>query len=341
MNSILVERLLLPAIGALTTSKFPRLADGMRRFDRLAPEEARRWQWESLLRTLDHAREHVPLYRDRFSAAGLGPGAAIGPEDLPRIPPLTRQDVAAHFPDGITEDSEDRAGWRFAATSGTTSQRMIVLQDFAKREAIRAAAVRSFTFTGLHLGSPCVEIPPDVCNVQCGLNREAEPPLLRYLRRVGRRAWTDDEVRSTIRGMVERQVLFGRTTLPSFDARGTSQPEAVLDGYVDQLRALRPSMLKALPMYLLALARHIRRRGIAPPTVGEIRPMGSALAPSARSAIGEAFGCRVVEDYGSAELGPIGCECAPGSGIHLFSDLFHVEIVRGGVPVPPARLGGS
>src|SRR5690349_7674086 len=92
MNSILVEHVLLPAIGALTTSKFPRLADRMRRFDRIAPEEARRRMWESLRCALAHACEHVPLYRDRFAAAGLRPDDLDGPEVLLRIPPLSRQD---------------------------------------------------------------------------------------------------------------------------------------------------------------------------------------------------------------------------------------------------------
>jgi phenylacetate-CoA ligase len=90
---------------------------------------------------------------------------------------------------------------------------------------------------------------------------------------------------------------------------------------------------------LLALARHIRRKGLTPPEVGEIRPMGAALVPSARRTITDAFRCRVLEDYGSAELGSIGCECAPGSGLHLFSDLFFIEFVRGGARVGPGEVG--
>ena len=65
--------------------------------------------------------------------------------------------------------------------------------------------------------------------------------------------------------------------------------------------------------------------------------MGSALAPSARLIIADAFRSRVLEDYGSAELGSIGCECSPGSGLHLFADLFFIEIVRGGVALARER----
>ena len=339
MYPIIVENLLLPAVGIFTSSKFPRLASQMRRFDRLPAQRCREQQWDALRRILKDAYEQVPFYRERFEAAGLHPDEVHDPAALAMLPPVTRQEVAANFPDRITVAGADKSNWRFAATSGTTSQRMIVLHDFGKREAIRAAAVRSLKFSGLRLGSPYLEIPPDVCNIQCGLNREPEPPLLQYVRRIERKDWKDLETWSTLRGLIERQIVFRRLVLNSFDARGTSQPDAVLDQYVEQIRSYRPSLLKGLPTYLLALARYILRKGLEPPPVGEIRPMGSCLVPSASRTIARAFRCPVLEDYGSAELGAIGCECRPGSGLHLFSDLFWIEVVRCGVPVPPGETG--
>ncbi len=251
-HPILVQKMLLPAIGVFTSSKFARLASAMQRFDRMPAEQIQRQQWESLTRVLRHAYECVPFYRDKFAEAGLRPEMIREPADLLKLPPTTKQEVAAHFPDGITAVGSARQEWRFAATSGTTSQRMIVIQDFPKREAVRAAALRSFQFSGLHVGTPSIEIPPDICSAQCGLNREPEPSLLRYLWKLDRAAWRDRETWSNIRGLVERQVVFRRTTLPSFDERGTNQPEAILDDYVDQIRLHRPAMLKALPTYLLA-----------------------------------------------------------------------------------------
>ena len=288
---------------------------------------------------LKDAYNRVPFYRERFDSAGLHPDNELTPDDLEKLPPLCRQEIAASFPDRITAVGVDRTNWRFAATSGTTSQRMIVLQDFAKREAVRAAVVRSFKFSGRRLGSPYLEIPPDVCNVQCGLNREPEPPLFQYLKRLRLRSLRDLETWSTIRGLVERQVVLRQVSLASFGARGTCQTGEILDGYIRQIRSYRPALLKALPTYLLALARHIRCNSIEPPEVGEIRPMGSALAPSARLTIADAFRSQVLEDYGSAELGSIGCECSSGSGLHLFADLFFIEIVRGGVRVGPGEVG--
>src|SRR5262249_57175310 len=138
--------------------------------------------------------------------------------------------------------------------AGTTSQRMVVIQDFAKRDAVRAAALHSFTFSGLRPGSRYVEIPPDICNIQCGVNREPEPALLHYLGRRGLRAWNDPEARSTVRGLVERQVIYRQVTLPSFGSDGTNQANEALADYVLRIRRAGPVLLKALPAYLLALA---------------------------------------------------------------------------------------
>ena len=258
MYETFVESLLLPAVGIFTPSKFPRLAYRMRRFDRLTPGQVQRRQWTLVRDLLKDAYNRVPFYRERFDAAGLHPDNELTPDDLEKLPPLCRQEIAASFPDRITAVGVDRTNWRFAATSGTTSQRMIVLQDFAKREAVRAAVVRSFKFSGRRLGSPYLEIPPDVCNVQCGLNREPEPPLFQYLKRLRLRSLRDRETWSTIRGLVERQVVLRQVSLASFGARGTCQTGEILDDYIRQIRCYRPALLKALPTYLLALARHIR-----------------------------------------------------------------------------------
>ncbi len=335
----LIEHVLLPTVGLFTASQFWRLAARMRRVERQPPERIRRWQWESVRALLADAYERVPFYRDRFAEAGLRPEDLRDLDDLRKLPPVTRQDLAANFPDRVTPTGADQAGWRLAATSGTTSQRMIVLQDFAKRDAVRAAAAHSFKFSGLPLGSRYVELPPDVCNVHCGLNREPEPPLLRHLWAMGSRSWKDPGVRSDLRGMFERQVVYCQLVLAVFNTGGTNQPAQEVRRCLDRIRAHRPVLLKGLPAYLLMLARHLKRNGLAPPRLKEVRPMGSALAPVVRRALADAFRCRVVEDYGSAELGSIGCECRAAEGLHLFSNLFFLEFVRHGRPVRPGELG--
>jgi phenylacetate-CoA ligase len=336
---IFIEHMVLPLVGRLTRSKFWSLAAQMRHFERLPPDHIQRQQWQSLQQVLHSAYEHVPFYRDRFTEAGLRPQDLRDFDDLAKLQPVNRHEIAANFPDRVTAAGTDVRSLRLRATSGTASQRMIVLHDFAKRDAVRAAAAHSFKFSGLRLGSRSVELPPDVCNAHCGINREPEPSLFTYLWRMGRRSWQDPEVRADLRGMFERQFVYRQLILPALGDGGTNQPAEAVNRHLDRIRAHRPLVLKGLPAYLLILARHLLRHGIEPPRLREIRPMGSALVPAVRRTIAEAFRCKVVEDYGSAELGSIGCECAREDGLHLFSSLFFLEFVRDGKAVRPGELG--
>jgi phenylacetate-CoA ligase len=118
------------------------------------------------------------------------------------------------------------------------------------------------------------------------------------------------------------------------------QDAATLDEYIEQMRRYRPATLKALPAYLYVLALHFLDSGCGPPRVARgISPMGGSLSPYMKRTIQEAFQCEVHEDYGSAELGAIAAECGSQSGLHPFSGLFHVEVIRDGAPVPPGETG--
>jgi phenylacetate-CoA ligase len=339
LYSFAVERMLLPTVSLFTASRFWHQAVRMRRSERLAAEQVAARQFQAVRRIVRWAVERVPFYRERFAQAGVTSEAIRDPRDLLAIPPVTRQEIAANFPDRVTAEGLDASSWRLASTSGTTSQRMMVIQDFAKRDAVRAAAVHSFTFSGLRLGSRSVEIPPDICTLQCGVNRAPEPSLAAFLRSRGWRDWKDPETWSTVRGLVERQVVFRQVTLSSFAENGTTQPDDVLAEYVRRIRQARPVLVKGLPTYLLALARYLQRTGERIDGLREVRPMGAALAPTAGRVIAQAFACPVVEDYGSAELGSIACECASGQGLHLFADLFFIELVRDGTWVQPGETG--
>ncbi len=67
--------------------------------------------------------------------------------------------------------------------------------------------------------------------------------------------------------------------------------------------------------------------------------MGSSVSPEMRRAIERAFTGRYREDYGSAEFGDMACDCPQQSGLHLFMDLFVIEIVRHGRPARDNELG--
>jgi phenylacetate-CoA ligase len=63
------------------------------------------------------------------------------------------------------------------------------------------------------------------------------------------------------------------------------------------------------------------------------------LTESKRGIIEKAFSCKVLNRYGSREVGLIASECQQQSGLHINADNLHVEIVKNGKAVPVGESG--
>src|SRR5689334_11733717 len=126
--SALIERFALPAISLLTESRFGKLYG---EFSASPSEHVLAEQYgkcDKLGELLQHAYDNVPFYRGRMEESGIRPQSMRNLEELAKLPPTTKHDIAAHFPDGITDTSEQFKPWRYRSTSGTI-ERLTVIHD--------------------------------------------------------------------------------------------------------------------------------------------------------------------------------------------------------------------
>ncbi|MCC9601462.1 hypothetical protein LOC67_12975 [Stieleria sp. JC731] len=291
---------------------------------------------------LNHARQHVPFYADRLRGlrAPLAPDSPLGLDSLREIPLLQKSDVEAHFPEGIT-DGTDPGDWRMMSTRGT-AQRLILIQGFGKRDAVRAANLRMLERSGDYgPGYPIVEIPPEVCEEVCGELGEIETGVTSRLWQMIRGGkLRDGKSIRDLRGQVERHWIYNRKTYSGFGLHGSNPPGDVLQSYVDRLRKDRPYVLKALATYLIAIARYVESTGQDPLQIPVIKTSGSRIAPCWIPEIERALGGTFWNDYGSAEFGSIACDCKEHDGMHVFDDFFIVEVVNDdGIPLGDNQIG--
>lgn len=285
-----------------------------------------------------HAQQYVTFYAARLPNADALP--AEFDDWLASIPITTKDDVESHFPDGMT-DGSDASDWRMISTRGT-AQRLITVQGFEKRDAVRAAQFRSLRLSGDYRpGMPMVEVPPEICEVVCGDEGEQEQGVLSHAWGMLRRGeLRDKKAVRDLRGLVERNWILNRKLYPGFGRHGSHPPAEVLDEYVRRLRRDRPYVLKALATYLVAIARHICDENLAPLAIPVIKTMGSRVTPGQRPLLERSFGGTYWDDYGSAEFGSIACECPRHNGLHVFDDMFIVEVVdSNGTPVADGTCG--
>ncbi len=340
MYATLMSRVGLPLMLRPTRSRFDRHAKEIRARQFWPAERRRQWQWERLQAIVRHAATTVPFYRERLAAAGLRDGELRSWDDFERIPPTTKDDLEANFPDRMLSDVGDRSDWRWFGTRGTT-RRTIVVNDFLKRDLGLAGIMVSMTEdTPYQYGHRCAFIPPDACNALCGVEGLRETSVLRQVGRMAlRRSWSDPDALGDLRSLVMNNWVKRQTLLPPFGAEGSEIDDERASWYVAQLRAVRPRLLKALPEYLYGLARHVERTGDRFPPIAVIKPMGALMARPIKDYVERVLGGQVREDYGSSDMGPMAFDCRQRTGMHLFEDLCHFEVVRDGARVADGELG--
>jgi phenylacetate-CoA ligase len=100
---------------------------GLHRAQWLSPQALRELQWTRFRSILHHAARHSPFYRRRFAEAGVDPDRILHPEDLPRIPITTREDLRRG--QDLVADDHDPAALHRSITSGSTGQRTVSYFD--------------------------------------------------------------------------------------------------------------------------------------------------------------------------------------------------------------------
>lgn len=338
----LMTRMLLPAAARLSNVSIWSEFRKMLKTEQLDLDKLRQLQLVKMRTLLSHAYERVPFYRKRFEETGFRPEDLRCTEDIRHILPTTKDDIMSHFPDEITAQGMDRGRWKYVATSGTTRQ-IMGIHDFRKANINWAAGIRAHKLAGNHeIGKKWMEIPPHMCTNICGVNDSEKAQGLFSKKMLSLLA------RGNVSGLRQhvyqyahsiRHDLYRRVTLPSFGSEGTNIPEQEIEEYIGKIRDYRPYLFEGLPLYLFAFAKHLKHKKAAPPPVSIIKPFGGSLTSCMKKTIAEAFSAEVYDTYGCSETGFIACECGKHDGLHLFMDLYHVEVCRGGRPVAPGELG--
>jgi phenylacetate-CoA ligase len=339
---LIMNKLVMPIASRFTDLKIWDEYKKMMKSERLSLDELRHVQLTKLQAIVRHAYDEVPFYRQRFDMIGMRPEDIRDLADIERIPPTTKDDIMANFPEGITAQGMDRSRWKYVASSGTT-RKIMGIHDFRKSTINWAAGIRAHKLAGNHsMGMKWMEIPPHMCTTICGINDgprgdKLSTKKLVSLIKVGDLGGAGRHVYESLYSM--RHDLYKRVTLPSFGSEGTNIPESDIVAYLNAIRDYKPHLLEGLPLYLYTFAKYIIDKGIPAPRVGVVKPFGGSLTPHMKVIIAKAFGCEVYDTYGCSELGFIACDCPKHEGVHLFMELFHLEVRNGDRVASPGELG--
>jgi phenylacetate-CoA ligase len=252
---------------------------------------------------LTHAVETVPWYREL-----LGEGAAQHPivslSDLARFPLLSKDPIRSH-PERFLSSAHRQEATVTLSTTGTTGSPMVVLSTHDARQENYAHFDNFFWLAGLDPAARRAILGGRI--LQRG--EDARPPFWRYSR--------------FQRAMLCSSYHMDDTTLP---------------GYVEAMLRFQPRILEGYPSSLTRLALFVLARGEERFRLDGIVTSSETLLPSQREAIESAFGCRIFDQYGAAEMSVFAGQCAHGR-YHVRPDYGVVELLVDGRPARPGEEG--
>jgi phenylacetate-CoA ligase len=300
-----VRRLIFPFLRSLRRDGLSGSIDELRSHERLSPDDLKRLQWAELGRFLTHIEKHVPYYRDLFKQSGIDVAAVRRPADLLDIPLLTKDRIRAAGRSIITEEP-GRRGVPLS-TSGSTGEPLYFDVDTAAGPTRRACAVRSFRWMGIDIGDKQARIWGTYFGV----------PF---------RARMAEAVRDYAANIL--------------DLSAFNMSDEVMQSYAARLRAFKPDLLIGFPSALTLFAEFLKSRKISDIRPRSILASGEKIYDHQKELLEQVFRSKVYEGYGTNEFGNIAHECEERKGLHLFTDIFYLEILHeSGRPAEPGEVG--
>ena len=246
------------------------------------------YNWQQRKQVVAHCAATVPFYQKRFAEIGFEPGDLKRPEDWERLPALEKQDVR----DNQTAlKSTLYAGRKLAPahTGGTTGKPLRIWVD--PNLSLSPISWRNLRWWGVDAWMNCA-----------------------YAYRVVPTGW--------------RKRISDVALYPSKRAYLTAMqltPDRMA-AFCERARRIDIKYLVGYVGALDTLARFVREKGIVFPSLRAVWAMSAPLPEMLRSEFEAAFGCPAYDPYGSGEFYFIAGECSHKSGLHVCSDVRHVDI---------------
>jgi len=273
-----------------------------------SPDEIKRLQEHGLRGLLTYLEQYSPYYRDLFREKGVDIHSIHTLEDLQTLP-FTGKEALQQRNNDFLCTGRDRI-IEYASTSGTLGSPVTVA--LTENDLTRLAYNEYLSFT-------CADgSPADVYQLMLTLDRQFMAGIAYY---------------SGLRKLGAGIIRLG-PGVPSLQW--------------ETIRRLGPTVIVAVPSFILKLLEYARESGIDPNTssvisavcIGEnIRNNDYSLNILGKKITG-AWNIRLYSTYASTEMQTAFTECAAGRGGHLQPELLIVELVdEAGEPVPPGVPG--
>jgi len=253
-----------------------------------------------LKRTLILAYNHVPYYREVMDSAGFSPERDYeGPQDLMRLPILTKEIVRRHAEQAFLRRGADLSRYYSESTAGSTGSPLTTWRTPYARALQLAKYMR----------------------VLLANNYRPSYKVLGF-RHTDKRVSQDESFLQRLGLLKWRKVDY------------TLQPEVLTDEFL----AFQPDVLYGNRIHFDLVCKELEKRGTRYGRLKLALPGGEVVLKSHAQRYREVLGGDVAVTYGSNEMGTLAFQIAGRDGLRLCEDLVHYEFLDSdGNPTQPGQ----
>ena len=286
------RRIVEPAWAAWSGSPLLKYWQVLERTQYLSEDEIRQRQLSKLDDIVRYAYDNNAYYRKRFDGAQIDPDGLRYPDDIDRIPVLTKKDIRQHQ-ELLVSDGYKKDRLIEAKTGGSTGKSVRVYFTEDCSEWRNACARRHDRWSGWEVGEPKAYVWGNP-RYPRGLKNRLRTSLLSPVLYLDTMAITKDSV-----------YRFAR-----------------------DWRTVKPTLLFGHAHSLYILAKVVIEHGIDELKPKAIISSSMTLLPHERILIERTFGLKVIDRYGCEEVGLIASECEMHKGLHINADSLYVEFLN-------------
>lgn len=246
--------------------------------NRWTPEQVREWQEEQLRAFVKHAYEHTVYYREVFDSLGLKPEDIQHVEDLKKLPVLTKDTIRSRYED-LIPDNISRFRYRKKKTGGSTGEPMNFNCDEDVWGYVTAAKMVAWRTTGYRYGDPFVAL--------------GSASLFKKKASLPRRIY--DHIRNEI------------------PMNCINQTDEISAKYVEVIRKRKVHYIYGYAAAIYVFAQYVKRTQTDLSQIRAVFTTSENLTQHYRHTIEEAFGCKVMDCFGSHDAGMSAYEYARNS----------------------------
>lgn len=263
--------------------------ENLKNIENLSVEEVKQLNFEKRKNIVRYAYDNIPFYKEFYTKNEFNPDNLKTKEDWEKVPILTKT-LLKENTESLVNPNIPKKYFRASTTGGSTGIPLKVYFD--KRVPLEAFGWRTLNWWGIQ---PWENQAYVYRNVKKGL------------------------------GHILNSLMWWPTRRTLLDC--SSMNDQDMDVFIKNINNIKPKFIQGYVGGLYDLAKYINDNNINLYTPKAIWATAAPLSESTRMYMEKVFKAPVYDQYGCSEVFWLAVECTKKNGLHVLSDIRHIEFL--------------